>query len=154
MVKVCVNFKNSLFVWVYLKVFFFMGCFYLVFIFQNFGSLVPLIFLNNFFLSKFIFSHMKRCISFVFMKRFTSFSRILSFGVTSDFFKKLQQIFQIVAISWKNFEFPRVFFFCCATFFSQKICFSNKKKFKSIWNFFLLLKRIFWEKREFVKKVN
>ena len=76
----------------------------------------------------------------------------LCFGDTSNFFMRLQQIqmkFQIVAISWKKIECPRVFFFCCATFFYQKICFSNKKNFKSIWN-----KQIFWEKREFVKKVN
>ena len=50
MVKVCVSFKNSLFVWVYLKeICFFRGCFHLVFILQNFGSLAPLIFLNSFF---------------------------------------------------------------------------------------------------------
>ena len=57
MVKVCVSFKNSLFVWVYLKeVCFFRGCFYLVFILQNFGSLAPLIFFKQLFLSKSIFS--------------------------------------------------------------------------------------------------
>ena len=51
MVKPCVNFRNSLFVWVYLKgVFFWRGdCFYFVFVLINFGSLAPLIFLKKLF---------------------------------------------------------------------------------------------------------
>ena len=86
MVKVCLNFKNSLFAWVYLKeACFSRGYFYLVFILQNLGSLAPLIFFKQLYLSKSIFSIMKRCTSFVLHKH-TSFSRILNFFIKTILF--------------------------------------------------------------------
>ena len=45
-------------------------------------------------------------------------------------------------------------FFCCATFFLKTFVSATTKNLKSIWIFFLLLKQILWEKREFVKKLN
>ena len=71
----------------------------------------------------------------------------LSFGDTSNFFMKLQQIFQIVAISWTKFECPRVFFFCRAIFFSQKICSSNYKKFQIDLKFFSVAETNFLRKK-------
>ena len=86
MVKVCVSFKNSLFVWVYLKeVCFFRGCFYLVFILQNFGSLAPLIFFKQLFFIKIYFLSYETLHIFCFYKH-TSFSRILIFFLLKQLF--------------------------------------------------------------------
>ena len=65
--------------WVYLKeVCFLRGCFYLVFILQNFGSLAPLIFFKQLFFIKIYFLSYETLHIFCFYKH-TSFSRMLTF---------------------------------------------------------------------------
>ena len=49
---------------------------------------------------------------------------------------------------------PGIFLLLRNIFFSKHLFQQQQKNFKSIWNFLLLLKQIFWEKREFVKRVN
>ena len=53
----------------------------------------------------------------------------------------------------KFWLFPGIFLLLRNTFFSKKL-FQQPKKFQIDLNFFFLLKQIFWEKREFIKKVN
>ena len=64
MVKSYINFRNCL--CISERSLFLRGCFYFVFILQNFGSLAPLIFFKQLFFIKINFSHMKHCVSFVF----------------------------------------------------------------------------------------
>ena len=65
------------------------------------------------------------------------------------------KFFKLLQFHGKSLSVPGYFSFFVLHFFLKKFVSATKKNFKSIWNFFLLLlKQIFWEKREFVKKVN
>ena len=87
MVKVCVSFKNSLFVWVYLKeICFFRGCFHLVFILQNFGSLAPLIFFKQLFFYQNLFSLLWNATYLLFLKAYIFFQNINPFFIKTIIF--------------------------------------------------------------------
>ena len=64
------------------------------------------------------------------------------------------KFFKLLQFHEKILSVPGYFSFVAQHFFLKKFVSAIKKNFKSIWNSFLLLKQIFWEKREFVKKVN
>ena len=75
-----------MFVWVYLKeICFFMGCFYLVFILQNFGSLAPFIFFKQSFYIKIYFLSYET-LHVLFLQTYIFFQNIkLSFIKTTIF---------------------------------------------------------------------
>ena len=84
MVKVCINFKNILFVWVYLKEVCFVGIVFTLFLFCNVLAALHLQYFLNF-LSKSIFSLMKYCISFV-LETYTFFQNIKLFLIKTIIF--------------------------------------------------------------------
>ena len=84
MVKVCINFKNILFVWVYLKEVCFVGIVFTWFLFCNVLAALHLQYFLNF-SSKSIFSLMKYCISFV-LETYTFFQNIKLFLIKTIIF--------------------------------------------------------------------